>query len=1569
MGVVLPGWADEILDIIGVSWPNVDEDDYRDMADAMREFADDIDSGANEAHTAIQGLVGSAGGSLAVEALNTHWGKINGTHLKNLGECGRLAATALDGVALLIEGAKIGAIVQLGILAAEVIAAQAAAPFTFGLSELGALAGTQATRLAVRRIFKEVCQQVAEQVISIALTPVEEALGAMVGDLVVQLGANALGVQDGVDRGHAAQAGKDGFKQGVQDARSSAKSAAGNPMQLLSAGGGSGGGGGGASGGFSFDPDEHDRVVTGLQSAGGTFRNKAGGKIGRAKSHHGRTRGKDAIADAANAMLDKVIDGIEDGVKKTAKHLDDNMTRGVKQMAKNHHENDKGLADHFKGLGKDGKRDPKAPNNSGGSGLGSKHGKGGRPASKSRHQLGKDHPNNSTRPGDSVCSGGSDPVDMASGKMYLPQTDVSLPGRLPLDFSRRAESGYRIGRWLGPSWSSTADQRLEIDDQGIVFVTHDGLLLSYPHPGDDTPVLPESGPRRPLSRDGNGDYAISDPATGLVWHFTAHDDALALLDEISDRNGQWIGFDHDEAGTPTDIRHGAGYHLKLTTTDGRITEMHLAGAGPEGSDQLLVRYGYTDGNLTEVADSAGRATRFAYDEAGRIVSWTDSNGSRYDYVYDDRNRCVAQGGVDGHVSMRLSYDQTDPATGLRVTTATDSLGHTSRYLVNDALQVVAEIDPLGGTVRTERDRYDRVLATTDALGRVTRFAYDEAGNVVSLTRPDGLATTATYNALNLPVEITDPDGGICRQTYDERGNRTSVTDPSGATTLYSYDSRGFLTSVTNGMGQTAFFENDPAGLPTAVTGPQGALTRCRRDAFGRVIAATDALGHTTRFSWTVEGHLSSRTEADGTSESWTYDGEGNCLTSTDAMGGTTKYAYTHFDRMTARTDPSGVRYEFTHDTNLQLTRVVNPQGLEWSYAYDPAGRLISETDFDGRTLTYARDAAGQLVGRTNALGEEIRFEHDLLGRVIEKRTPEGRTCFTYDVSGRLLQCSGPDATVALERDALGRVLSETVNGRVLRHTYDALGRRTHRRTPTGAESTQVYDSAGNRAKLVAFGHAIDFTHDVTGREVLRSLGEDVALAHTWDAVGNLTDQSLTAAGHAVQRRTFAYRADGNLVGIDDQLNGARGFELDVDGRVTAVHAHNWAEAYAYDAAGNQTSADWPGRHAGAEAHGPRSYNGTRIVGAGRIRYEHDAQGRITLRQKTRLSRKPETWRFSWNSEDRLTAVTTPDGQLWRYLYDPFGRRIAKQKIADDGAILEQVDFTWDGTNLAEQTTRSGGLPHALTLTWEHDGTQPIAQYERKTAAADAPQQEIDQRFFAIITDLVGTPTELVDTAGEIAWRTRATVWGTTTWATDSTAYTPLRFPGQYFDPETGLHYNFHRYYDPETARYASCDPIGLSAAPNPVAYVGNPHSWADPLGLAPKCKPRPRDGYSSAPFVEDDPYSPESVKKRSDANRAYYETPQDIHDLVGRVVADPNYPQRETGPRHDRRLDFYEASGGVRGTHRWRGAPIYDNGDPSSQARVTVHPSTGEIAYFGRHKKTGEHNYNQLIPYPWARRR
>ncbi|MFH9229025.1 DUF6531 domain-containing protein [Streptomyces lydicus] len=1442
MGIVLPGWADEILDIIGVSWPNVDEDDYREMADAMREFADDIDGGANEAHQAVQGLVGSAGGSLAVEALNAHWGKINGTHLKNLGECGRLAATALDGVAILIEGAKIGAIVQLGILAAEVIAAQAAAPFTFGLSELGALAGTQATRLAVRRIFKEVCQQVAEQVISIALTPVEEALGAMVGDLVVQLGANALGVQDGIDVGHAAQAGKEGFNQGVQDAKGSAKSAAANPMQLLSAGGGSGGGGaggGGASGGFSFDPDEHDRAVTGLQSAGGTFRNKAGGKIGRAKSHHGRTRGKDAIADAANVMLDKVIDGIEEGVKKTAKHLDDNMTRGIKQMAKNHHDNDKNLSDHFKGLGKDGKPDPKAPKTGPGTSLNST-GKGG---SKTRDQLGKEHPNNNTR-SDGSINGCGDPVDVATGRVYLRATDVALPGALPLIFKRKFESSYRVGRQMGPSWSSTADQRLEIDDQGIVFITEDGMLLTYDIPEPGQRSWPTRGPRWPLTRTLDGDWAVHDPETGHTRHFSPspRTPGVAPLDEIADRNGHYLTFDYDaQSGTLTSIRHSAGYHLKATSDDrGQITALSLADAGEDGSDIPLVSYEHDhDDNLTTVTTSSGHSTRFEYDDQHRMTAWIDSNDSRYEYRYDHASRCISQGGTEGHLHYQYSYEQPDPNSGHRVTVATNSLGHTTRYLISQRLQVIAQTDPLGRTTRTDYDDSDQVLSTTDPLGRTLRLTYDTSGRPTAITRPDGTRSELTYNDRGLLTDLTGPDGSHWHHEYDTRGNRTALTDPAGATTRYTHNDRGHVTSVTNPLGHTTHITCNDAGLPLTFTNPLGAVTHYRYDTFGRLTDITNPLGATTHLTWTTEGHLATRTNPDGTAESWTYDGEGNCTSHTDALGKATHFAYTHFDKSTQRTTPDGVSHTFTHDTELRLTQVTNPQGLTWNYTYDAAGQLTSETDFDGHTLTYTYDAAGQLATRVNALGQTTTYTHDSLGNLIEKTADGPTTTYAYDPVGRLLHATSPDAVLSYAYDPLGRVIAETVNGQTITTACDALGRRTHRTTPSGATTTYAYDAAGNRTTLTASGRTLTSVYDAIGRETTRHLEDVFTLQRTTDAMGRLTEQTLSAqhTPGLLQRRAYTYRPDGYLTGTEDQLDGNRHFTLDTAGHVTAVRADNWSENYAYDESGNQTHATWPARHPNSEARGERTYAGTRITRAGNIRYEHDAQGRVTLRQKTRLSRKPDTWHYTWDAEDHLTAVTTPDGTHWRYQYDPLGRRIAKQRMApDQETVLEETRFAWDGSTLTEQSTRTHNASEALTLTWDHDGLTPIAQTERKILP-ETPQDVIDQRFFAIVTDLVGTPTELVDDTGHIAWHARATLWGTTSWTHSSTAYTPLRFPGQYFDPETQLHYNYFRHYDPEAARYLTLDPLGLAPAPNPATYVPNPHTETDPLGLAPCNEP------------------------------------------------------------------------------------------------------------------------------------
>ena len=1058
-----------------------------------------------------------------------------------------------------------------------------------------------------------------------------------------------------------------------------------------------------------------------------------------------------------------------------------------------------------------------------------------------------------------VCK--ADPVDVAAGRVVLTQTDVELPGVLALVLSRTHLSSHRVGRWFGPSWASTLDQRLEVDEAGVYFAAEDGMLLTYPTPAGEDSVLPEEGPRWPLRPSEDGGYTITDPDRGHTLVFAPAGAspgavlplrAVLPLQAIIQRGGHRIDLDYDQGGTLTGIRHSGGYRIGVVTTGGRISALRLLGAGSGAdADVVLIRYGYDErGQLSQVTNSSGVPLRFDYDSMGRLTGWRDRNDIAYSYSYDEAGRCVRTWGAGGYLNGAFAYDSEN-----RVTVFTDSLGHATTYYFNELDQVVREVDPLGRATVSVWDRHDRLRSRTDPLGRSIRYSYDGAGNLIEIIRPDGHRTRAAYNQLRLPTAVTDPDGATWRHTYDERGNLTAVTHPPGATTTYTYDERGHLTAVTDALGHARRVQTDSAGLPTAVTNPLGASTQYARDAFGRVVAVTDPMGGVTRFGWTTEGKLAWRTLPDGATEYWTYDGEGNLVEHVDALGQVTRTEIGPFDLPTAETGPDGARLEFGYDTELRLVSVTNPQGLVWRYDYNPAGNLIQETDFNHRELHYVHDAAGQLIQRTNGAGQTTRFVRDPLGNVVEQHSGDAVTTFAYDPAGRMLRARNADAEVSFDRDPLGQVVAETCNGRTVTSAYDALGRCTHRRTPSGADSSWEYDADDQPVALHTAGRTLRFNHDPAGREVERHIGSGAVLTQSWDANHRLTSQTLAtgtagrldrgrpaAAQEArlVQRRSYGYRPDGYVTTIEDHLTGARRFDLDSVGRVTAVHGAGWTERYAYDPAGNITEAAWPTppqatASPDAEARGGREYAGTLIRRAGNIRYQHDLQGRVTQRQQKRLSAKPRTWHYHWDADDRLISVTTPDDQRWRYHYDPFGRRIAKQRLGTDGtSVAEQVDFVWDGVVLAEQTHITGPDDPGQTTVWEWEpgSFRPLTQTERDPLR-DAPQEWIDQQFYAIITDLVGTPTEMVDPDGNLAWHSRGTLWGIIVGRNTDRPACPLRFPGQYFDPEAQLNYNYHRYYDSATGGYQVNDPIGLDGGIDTRGYVPNPTIWLDPLGLTP----------------------------------------------------------------------------------------------------------------------------------------
>ncbi|WP_306356196.1 MULTISPECIES: DUF6531 domain-containing protein [unclassified Nocardia] len=1058
-----------------------------------------------------------------------------------------------------------------------------------------------------------------------------------------------------------------------------------------------------------------------------------------------------------------------------------------------------------------------------------------------------------------------DPVDAATGEFLLPETDLTLPGVLPLILTRRHRSNYRWGRWFGPTWSSTLDMRVVVDEHQVTFLGEDGLLLAYPHADPGIAVEPlVGGARYTCARTDTGTYRVSDPEREIIWHFSPDPELDGLfgvypISAITDRHHNRVRFHYAPDGTPTAITHTGGYHIEVATDSalGRVTGLTVVDTtspdGPE-SRTAVRRFDYAAGNLAAVTNGSGATTRYTYDDRDRMLSWTDSRGTTMVNTYDSAGRVILQHGTDGVLNAGFDYLDYPDGTG-HITRHINSQGAVTTRGFDHDLRVRDIMDPAGGHTRIDYNADRRPLQVTAPDNAVTRYTYSPDGDVTRIVRPDGRSIDIAYAWRNRPETITHPDGTTARRDWDAHGNLTATTTPGGIRTTYTYHPNGAVATVTEPNTARTAVTVDAAGLPVTVTDPLGATTHITRDAFGRPTAVTDPLGHTTRYHWSPDGKLLRRLDPDGHHESWTYDGEGNLLTHTNRAGGITRFTYASWDLPISRTDPDGATTRYTYDTERRLTSVTNPLGHTWHYRYDTAGRLISETDYNGATTTYTHDPAGRVATVTPATGITRHHRYDILGRLTEITTDSGHwRRYTHDPLGRLLSATSGEAetpihTLDFTHTPDGQLATQTLDaGTPMRFEYDPLGRRARRITPTGSETRWRWDWSGRPTTLETDGHTIGFTHDPAGRLTEWTIGE-LAITHTHDPLGRLQQQTVTGfptllstlgldnsprpEPRHLRTDEYTWRPDGYITTHTTHTENATthvDYTLDPIGRVNTLTRNGvLAEQYGYDALSNITESYTPGAPTSPTPEPPaatlnqstigstrREYHNNLLIRDGRTRYHYDAAGRLIRKTAARLSRKPAIWHFRYDAFDQLTDVWTPEQEWWRYTYDGLGRRSSKQKLTTNGTVLERIDFTWDGTHLAEQSS-SG-----VSTRWHYQpGTHtPLTQ------------STINRGFYAVVSDLVGAPTNLVDPINVEARATATTdLWGVTTWAGVTTL---LRFPGQIYDPETGLHYNLHRIYDPATSRYLTQDPIGLAPASNPNIYPHNPTTWSDPLGLAPE---------------------------------------------------------------------------------------------------------------------------------------
>ena len=226
-------------------------------------------------------------------------------------------------------------------------------------------------------------------------------------------------------------------------------------------------------------------------------------------------------------------------------------------------------------------------------------------------------------------------------------------------------------------------------------------------------------------------------------------------------------------------------------------------------------------------------------------------------------------------------------------------------------------------------------------------------------------------------------------------------------------------------------------------------------------------------------------------------------------------------------------------------------------------------------------------------------------------------------------------------------------------------------------------------------------------------------------------------------------------------------------------------------------------------------------------YGYDCTGNLIHRELA----DGEVQNYFYDLHDQLVKaeIFKKDGtkETWAYIYDALGRRVAKYRVGEDSAKADETCFVWDGSHLLQENL-DGRYTYIYT---DPDSYEPLVQV-RDWTTEDGENRQQTHYFHC---DQIGIPREMTDKDGNLLWFGNYTGWGRLkeeTTVTDS-AYQPFRLQNQYADRETGLHYNFFRYYEPDAGRFVNQDPIGLLGGENLYTFAPNTGSWIDPSGNLP----------------------------------------------------------------------------------------------------------------------------------------
>ena len=595
----------------------------------------------------------------------------------------------------------------------------------------------------------------------------------------------------------------------------------------------------------------------------------------------------------------------------------------------------------------------------------------------------------------------------------------------------------------------------------------------------------------------------------------------------------------------------------------------------------------------------------------------------------------------------------------------------------------------------------------------------------------------------------------------------------------------------------------------------------------------------------------------GFAASNSYDGLQRLRTSTDARGARTLFVYDGRNAAVSIIDPRNLSTYYQRDGLGQLNQLSSPDTGTTSQVYDAAGNLVSSAKgIFAQTTTYVHDSLNRITAAVYGWGAGPPQMHTWrydetgpgfsngIGRLTSTSYQGGSSRFAYDAQGRLLSTkqiteTGPGSALtrqtSYQYDAAGHVVQMVYpSGRVLTVQH------------SGGLPVAVYLAANGAAAVPlmtnirhepfgavrSWAWALDAgqqwherVSDTWGRVVRYPLGQ-VQRDLTYDAADRITSM------------THWDRNTGAATAATNAMN--QRFTYDEPGRLTAATGTGGNWLYAYDVSGNRIITVNNGV---ASSYTSDGYSNRLLyINNPQRSFNHDTVGNTVSDTKY-----PVSLTAGYDPANRLATLSTATAALNTlnpvtstvgYLYNTFGQRVAKvsavstfcqNTCATSAPASQAVVYVYNqqGQLLGEYRAADGAVLREYV--WLDN--MPVA-----VVAPDAVAAGASTDIFYIHADHLGTPRAVVDRAGRQRWLWLGEPFGASPPNSNPQGLGVfnfnLRFPGQYFDAESGLVYNHHRVFDPTLGRYTQSDPIGLAGGINTYSYVeGNPISYVDPEGL------------------------------------------------------------------------------------------------------------------------------------------